>query len=99
MHIDSAFSTTSTLEYINEEDIQVWLVAQIAKITGLQKDQIDIAQAFSSYGIDSVAAAALSGELANWLGVQIAPTITWDYPSVRLLAQYLTENSSVQYAA
>jgi acyl carrier protein len=83
---NKAFTASSIY---NQEAIQTWLVEQVAQITGLLPHQIDIAQPFSSYRIDSVAAAGLSGELANWLGVRLAPTITWDYPSVRLLASHL----------
>jgi len=84
---NTAFSSSGIQEH-DEESIQIWLVEQIARTTGLKPDQIDIAQSFASYGIDSVAAAGLAGELSNWLGTQLAPTVTWDYPSVRLLAQY-----------
>jgi acyl carrier protein len=89
MHIDMNFSGTTTYHQASEDCIRTWLVEQITRTTGLPASQVDISQPFSSYGIDSVAAAGLSGELANWLGEPIAPTITWDYPTVKLLACHL----------
>jgi len=69
------------------------LVEKISRLTGLLPEQIDITEPFASFGIDSVAAAGLSGELANWLGEQLPPTITWDYPTVKLLAGHLASRS------
>jgi acyl carrier protein len=59
--------------------------------------QIEGAEPFASYGIDSVAAAGLSGDLANWLGKKLPPTITWDYPSVKLLASHLASKFAEQW--
>jgi acyl carrier protein len=98
MHLNTSFAPTNTCEEITEENIQSWLADQIARINGLAANDIDINQPFASYGLDSVAAAALSGELANWLGSRLAPTIMWDYPSVRLLARYLVSNPGGELA-
>lgn len=89
MHTPLNFVSGSIQEAMSEESIQMWLVEQISRLTGLLPEDIDIAEPFASYGLDSVAAAGLSGELANWLGEQVPPTITWDYPSAKLLASHL----------
>jgi len=89
MHSAGNFEDFNVLIEINEESIQMWLIEQIGLLTGLSPSEIDITETFSAYGIDSVAAAGLSGELATWLGEQLPPTITWDYPTVDLLASHL----------
>ena len=89
MNISTHFRTVRAYAGASEDSIQAWLIEQITRATGLLANQIDITQPFAYYGIDSVAAAGLSGELANWLGENIAPTITWDYPTVKLLARHL----------
>lgn len=91
-----SFKVIQSQEDISEEVCQSWLIQQVSRITGLALNQIDITQPFSSYGIDSVAATGLSDDLANWLGKRLEPTITWDYPSIRLLAHYLASNSKRQ---
>lgn len=83
------FKDISTLAEISEESLQLWLIEQINLLTGLAPGQIDITEPFSAYGIDSVAAAGLSGELGKLIGEEIPPTITWDYPTVELLANHL----------
>ena len=72
MH-NSANKRTSACAQLNEEAIQVWLVEQVTKTSGVRPDQVNISQPFSAYGINSLAAAALSAELANWLGEPVAP--------------------------
>lgn len=96
MNIHTKVNTVHTHAELSEESIQSWLVEQISRITSLVANQIDIVEPFASYGIDSVAAAGLSGELANWLGEPVAPTITWDYPSVKLLARHLASTLVTQ---
>lgn len=41
------------------------------------------------YGLDSVTAVGLAGELEEWLGRQITPTLIYDYPTIAGLIQYL----------
>ena len=96
MHTSIIFSSASSQEKRSEERIRMWIVEQISSLTGLLSNQIEITEPFASYGIDSVAAAGLSGELATWLGEQLPPTITWDYPTVALLAAYLVSCSANQ---
>lgn len=89
MHTFSNFENLSIQEEMNEESISTWLVEQLGRLTGLLPEQIDITEPFASYGLDSVAAVGLSGELGTWLGEQLPATITWDYPTVKLLASHL----------
>jgi acyl carrier protein len=96
MHTSINLGNASSQEKRSEELIRTWIIEQISSLTGLLSNQIEITEPFSSYGIDSVAAAGLSGELATWLGEQLPPTITWDYPTVALLAAYLVSCSSKQ---
>jgi len=71
------------------EVIQKWLATKISQQVGIAPNEIDIRQPFSAYGIDSVTAVSLSGELANWLKRQLSPTLIYDYPTIETLANYL----------
>jgi len=70
--------------------IQAWLISQIAERLVVEPQEIDIREPFSHYGLDSVAAVTLSGELEEWLGRKLAPTLAYDYPSIEALARYLS---------
>ena len=74
--------------------IQVWLIAQLAERLGLEPDEIDLEEDFANYGLNSIEAVNLSGDLENLLGRRLPPTILWDYPNVTTLSEYLAEDTS-----
>lgn len=78
---------------LDTEAIQKWLATKISQQVGIAPNQIDIRQPFTTYGIDSVIAVSLSGELANWLERQLSPTLIYDYPTIETLAKYLTDET------
>jgi acyl carrier protein len=75
------------------EEIQLWLVSRVAELTAVDADEVDIAEPFARFGLDSIAAAGLSGDLEDWLNRRLPPTLIWDYPTIELLAQHLAGDS------
>ncbi len=75
-------------------EIQNWLVSYLANLVEVNPDEIDITVPFDSYDLDSSAAVELSGELEDWLGINVSPTLLYDYPTVKTLAQYLSEGNN-----
>jgi acyl carrier protein len=71
--------------------IEAWLVKAIARSLRIDPKSIDAQTLFADFGIDSVAAVELSGDLEEWLGKKVAPTVVWDYPSIALLAAHLAD--------
>lgn len=74
--------------------IQSWLVSKLAERLKLEPDDLDIHQDFADYGLSSIEAVNLSGELENFLGCRLSPTLLWDYPTISLLAEYLVEETA-----
>lgn len=72
------------------EDIQLWIVANLAMYLKVRPEEICTSEPFSHYGLDSSAALTLAAELSEWLGQELDPTIFWEYPSVESLARYLS---------
>lgn len=77
------------------ESIETWLVKWVADELGMEFDMIDMGKAFVQYGLDSVTAIRLIDDLEVWLGQQLSPTLAWDYPSIKVLAQHLALESDV----
>jgi 8-amino-7-oxononanoate synthase len=75
-----------------EEAIRIWLVTNIANVVNMDPSRIDARQTFDNYGLDSLQAVSLSGDLETWLNREISPTVVWDYPTVELLARHLSDN-------
>jgi len=54
----------------------------------MEPGQIDVHQTFDNYGLDSLQAVSLSGDLENWLSTEIS--LPWcGLPNVEQLAQHL----------
>ena len=69
--------------------VERWIAAHVARTARLGVDEIDVAQPFSHYALDSVATVELTADLEDWLSLRLAPTLLWDYPSIALLARHL----------
>jgi acyl carrier protein len=75
-----------------EAQIQSWLISNISAVVEVDAQTIDIRKPLEYYGMDSMQAMHLSGDLEDWLGRQLSPTVVWDYPTIELLARHLAEN-------
>ncbi len=73
--------------------ISNWLVNQLAERLDLPVAEIDIHKDFTIYGLNSIEAVNLSGNLENFLGRRLEPTLLWDYPNIHALALYLANES------
>ncbi|MBV9788389.1 MAG: AMP-binding protein, partial [Chloroflexi bacterium] len=69
--------------------IERWIADWLARQIGIAADRIDRRAPLSSYDLDSMSAMTLVGELEQWLGRQLSPTLVWSYPSIEALAAYL----------
>ncbi len=68
------------------------VLSQVAAVLGLNTfDALDPNQGFSELGIDSLGAIELSNRLQTSLNNSLPSTLTFDYPTVSQLANYLAE--------
>lgn len=82
-----------TLDVKTADDIKSWVVTYLADLLETDEDEIDVTIPFDRYGLDSSAAVGLTGELEDWLGREVPPTLLYDYPTVESLVEYLGGNS------
>ncbi|WP_372365776.1 acyl carrier protein [Candidatus Uabimicrobium sp. HlEnr_7] len=78
-------------ERYSRDDIEEWLVKKVAELTQTPEEEIDAEEPFADYGMSSMDAVNLSGELEEWLGIRLSPTLVFDYPTIDQMAQYLSE--------
>ena len=71
-------------------EIEAWLVEQLSKRLKVPAKQINRKEPFARYGLDSVQAIGLAGDLEAWLGRPLSPTLAYDYPNIEALAAYLS---------
>ncbi|HUF60753.1 MAG TPA: AMP-binding protein [Verrucomicrobiales bacterium] len=63
-------------------EVRPWLVSRLAHHLHLSPELIDHATPFAQYGLDSSVALGITGELQDELGVELPPTLLWDYPTI-----------------
>lgn len=68
-----------------------WLAAKIAGYLSISPDQVDRDRSLADYGLDSVHAMSLCGEIEDAYGFEVEPTLAWDYPTVNAMSEYLGE--------
>lgn len=87
-----AFVKNQELDQVSmDHEIRDWLVTHLAELLDISPDDVDTDITFDRYGLDSSAAIGLTGELEDWLGISIEPTLLYDYPTVEALVWYLAE--------
>lgn len=77
----------------SEEEIVGWLVSRVALKAGIMADELELDAPVSGYGLSSRDAITLSGELEELLQRSLPPTLLWEYPTVRTLAQFLAASA------
>src|SRR5947199_8940441 len=77
------------------EAIQAWLVSQLSEVLGVEPQDIDIQEPFTNYGLTSRDAVGLSGDLEDWLGRELSPTLAYEYPTIESLARHLAGEADV----
>ena len=80
----------------SRNDIQQWLIAQIARELGIAPASVNPDDAFDALGLDSAQAVGISGDLEVWLSRTLSPTLLWEYPSIALLASYLAGEEAAE---
>src|SRR5581483_3698113 len=80
------------------EMIHAWLISKLAELLFVEPGTIDIYEPFANYGLVSADAVGLSGELGEWLGQELSPTIAFDYPCIAVLADYLVKGKNMTTA-
>lgn len=79
------------------EAIQGWLIDKLAEVLEIEPNQIDVRQDFEEYGLGSAEAINLSGDLEDFLGRRLPPTLLWDYQNIEAVANHLATTNLSQH--
>ena len=75
-------------------DLEAWIAGWIAERLNFGRS-VAVEQPFSDFGLDSLSAVEMTADLGDWLGDSLSPTLVWDHPNIRSLAQMLGNTSTV----
>jgi len=90
---------------IKDFNFKNWLINKTSELLKIRQEDLDLNESFASYGMDSLRAVQLSGDLSQLLKRQVTSSIVYNYPTVNLLLSHLenktgsderTENSFSQ---
>jgi len=77
------------------EAVRDWLVTKLAGVLNLPPQAIDASEPLTSYGLGSIEAITLVGELEDWLGWTLPATLLWDYSNLEAVCQYIIRHHQV----
>lgn len=80
---------TTTPETLNQYQLQTTLVGMLTKELRLPEGAVDTTTPLTQYGLDSIAALTIAGDLEDLLGLELPPTLLWDCPTIADLASSL----------
>lgn len=73
----------------DSHQLQQLLVTLLARELRIDPHSVDGDRPFTHYGLDSIAALTIAGDLEDTLSVELASTLLWDCPTVNSLAAHL----------
>lgn len=82
-----------------EESIRRYLVAQVARRSGVAPAEIDVDRPLEESGLTSRDAVAIAGELEEMLGRALPATLVWEFPTISLLSAALASGADLTAAA
>lgn len=78
----------------SEADIAQWIATRVGSELNIAPSDVDLQQDLASFGLDSIAAFTLTGDLAEWLDRDLRATLLWEYPNIKALSEYLTQDAT-----
>ncbi|MBK1986821.1 thioester reductase domain-containing protein [Sphaerospermopsis aphanizomenoides BCCUSP55] len=73
------------------DQIQDFMVSNLAEVLGTTPEEIDVQEHLENYGLDSAQAMIIISKLENLLGFKPSPVLLWHYPTIAALSQRLSE--------
>lgn len=76
---------------LDMHDIRETLTKLVTKELRLPKGSVATNLPFTQYGLDSISALTIAGDLEDMLGLELPATLLWDCPTIDDLAKALTD--------
>ena len=80
---------------LTRDAIAKWIRDYLQRALELKRDTIDPDAYFSDYGVDSMFAVVMTGDIREWIKRDISPTALYEYPTVNQLADHIAHLAGV----
>jgi acyl carrier protein len=74
-----------------QEQISKWIRTYLADILEVEPEAIDENYEFERFGLNSSAAVSLVGDLEEWLGFELSPSLFFEFNTIAQVSTYLAE--------
>jgi acyl carrier protein len=81
--------SSSLTKAVSAEAIQSWILEWLAREMQIPVQDLDPAKSFESFGMTSLLAVTMTGDMEDWLGREVDPAIMYDHPTAASLAGVL----------
>lgn len=82
-----------------ELEIREQVVRLVAEATGVGIEEIDLDAELFSFGLDSVKAFTLTGDMGEWLDRELSAALLWEHPTIRSLSAFLATELAEEQGA
>jgi acyl carrier protein len=72
-------------------NVESWMSQWLITRAGVQPSDISLEKPFADYGLDSMTAVEMSGEIEDWSGIELTPIVAWNYPTISRLSGFIVE--------
>lgn len=72
-----------------------WITTWLRTELSLPEGAVELAAPFTRFGMDSVHAMMMTGDLEEHLGLRLSPTVTWDHPTIDALSSHLATTAGI----
>lgn len=79
----------SKADGLTVEQVTAWLIERVAVYLRRDPAQIDPREPLAEYGLDSVAALSLCGDVEEDFDIILEPTAAWDHPTATAFAEHV----------
>ena len=83
----------------NQTTVENWLKAQLAEQLSLSAESIKATEPLTRYGLDSIDAVTMVGDIEDVLDEELPSTLFWDYPTIAKSAKFLADNYDISALA
>ena len=90
------FDTVVKVSSMTAEALELWIIQRIARLLSVEQYEISVSEPLSNFGLESIEAFTLSGELSDLLGLKLPSTLAWDFSTIADLAHYLESEKKAQ---
>lgn len=74
-----------------QQQISQWIKTYLADILEVEPEQVDENYEFERFGLNSSAAVSLVGDLEEWLGFELSPSLFFEFNTIAQVSTYLAE--------